>query len=176
MIKKITSEYVQELNLKTLNALNSPKYDYYFLYDYNKKYLNQDFTDVIEFISVNDINRIIGHIYVLYDKDSNVIRDAGIIKFTESFSDTRTFGVDIKEVFRIFFEDYKIEKSDWICCINNPLFKTYDKIYKSKNNSLGVNMIGPLRNHVLINGKYEDAMIIEITKEEYFKNKKIKND
>lgn len=171
MLKQITSEYEKELNTKTLNAMDSPKYDYYFLYDYNKKYLNQDFTDVVEFISVNSVNRVVGHFYVLYDKDSNVVRDAGIIKFTESISDTRTFGIDMKEVYRIFFEEYKIEKCNWICCLSNPLFKTYKRIAESKNNSLGVRIAGVLKKHVLINGKYEDAAMIEITREDYFKIK-----
>lgn len=172
MLKKVESQYIKELNFKLLNAMKSPKYDYYFLYDYNKKYLNQDFTDVIEYISVNDVDRIVGHFCILYDKNSKVIREAAIIKFTESISDTRVFGIDMKEVYRIFFEEYKIEKCNWICCVNNPLANTYKKIAKSNKNYLGIRIVGTLKSHVLVNGKYEDAIMIEITKEDYFKNKK----
>lgn len=78
-----------------------------------------------QFVSVNNMNEVIGYISYNIDRQAHYVFNFGIINFDD---DKITFGADIKQVIHDIFYKFCFNKMSFFVVCGNPVEKEYDKL------------------------------------------------
>lgn len=147
-----------------------PKYKYY--QDYFEEYsFWSDQWRGHEFVSLNSEGEVIGLIRYLIHRQCYHVNNLSIIHFTDN--DSFTFAKDVAQAIDDIFYKYNFNKLVHSVYIGNPVEKTYDKLHKK----YGGRIVGVFeKENRITTGEVVDEKYYEITRENYLKNRRIKNE
>lgn len=157
-------KYSEQLKNKLRDTWFIEKYKYYHTNGYyDELQINNDTWNKHQFVSVYN-DEVIGYIFYNIDRRSNFVYGLGIINFSDN---KIVFGMDLGQALKDIFEKYKFRKLRFSVVIGNPIEKSYDKMIKKYNGRI----VGIYKKEtLLIDGKYYDEKLYEITREEYLKS------
>ena len=118
-------------------------------------------------------DEIIGYIAFDVDRSSDFISGVSIINFHtgENTKKNIIFGRDVLTAIDQMFTKFNFRKMSFFVIIGNPIEKTYDKFIAK----YGGRVVGIEKQHVkLTDGQYYDQKRYEIFRDDYIKNKNIK--
>lgn len=157
--------YRQELNSEYFKVFYDFKYMYYTGYPGAGGITIPDNTyDSHHFAILNSKNEIVGYIAYSINFASKVVDKFGIISFKQS----ACFGRDLLKIIDDIFVEYNMNKIEFIAFEDNPIIKHYYKFI----NEYGGNIVGILHDSgMLQDGKLHNAVIFELFRENYIKNR-----
>lgn len=161
--------YTNVLKEKMNSIWFNEKYMYY-NYDtyYSELEIDNETWNNHQFISLDKEDNIIGFIHYRVNRQTYNCYGLGIINFTNN---KITFGNDLKQAINDIFEKFNFNKLNFTVVAGNPIEKSYDKMIKK----YGGRIVGIYKNEIkLINGKYYDKKLYEITRDDYLKHKLFK--
>ena len=141
------------------------KYKYYNSSSYYEtKTIDDSSWNRHQFVSAKG-NEIIGFIGYSIDRDTNNVYGLEIINFSD---EKIIFAEDLLKAIRDIFEGFKFRKLNFSVIIGNPAERGYDRLIQR----CGGRIVGIYKEDAkLIDGKYYDRKVYEITAEEYFHTK-----
>lgn len=158
-----------ELEELQYNIWLEEKYKYYNndIY-YDSMSIDESTWNRHQFVSIKE-GKVIGYISYRVDRTSDMAHSIAIMNFTD---DKITFGMDLGKALIDIFEKYNFRKLEFSVVVGNPIEISYDNMIKR----YGGRIVGTHYKHSrLIDGKLYDFKEYEIFKEDYMKNRRIKN-
>lgn len=168
---EIAQLHESELKEKFHHTWFKDKYKYYYADTFCSEFkVEPDTWNKHQFVSLyhNDYDpediEVIGYIEYDINRRTNNVHSLAAI----NFSDYKTFGVDLGRAVCDIFEKFKFNKLNFSVVVGNPIEQSYDKLVEK----YGGRIVGYFEKEVkLIDGKYCDEKLYEITAENYFKSK-----
>lgn len=147
--------YEDELNKKLACVAFNDRYKYYHMGYANLKItLAEDTWSRLQFVSMNEDNKIIGYISATISRPGDFIDSVSCLNFTDNKT---IFGKDlygfIDKLLKTFF------KIKFCCVVGNPIISTYDSLVKKYNGRI----VGTFEKDVkLMNNRFYDVRHYEI--------------
>lgn len=160
-------KYSEQLQEKMLSTWFVEKYKYFHYGNWysNEKIIAEDTWNQHQFVSVNKQGEVLGLISYEIRRSENDCCALCIINFSE---DKITFGMDVGSCLQDIFEKFQFRKLKFSVVVGNPIEPTYDKLVEK----YGGRIVGYYKEDVkLIDGKYYDSKLYEITREDYMRRK-----
>lgn len=157
----------KELTKKYRTVWYDKKYNYYFNGQFRKDIkIQEDNWYVMQFVSLDLNNEIVGYINLSIDRSCNFIDEISLINFTDKIS-----LILIKDLYILIqksFEEYNFNKINFTVNIGNPIEKSYDKIVlKYGGRIVGIKQ----QESILPDGTLIDNKIYEIMRNDYLVKK-----
>lgn len=162
----IAINHVEELKKKMSGIWFNDKYKFY-NYDtyYRELNIDNETWNVHQFVSLDKEGNVIGYIDYSVNRQTYNCSNLGIINFSDN---KITFGMDVGQVLKDIFDKFKFRKLTFSVIVGNPIEKSYDKMI----NKYGGRVVGIYSDETkLIDGKYYDVKLYEITRNNYLKTK-----
>lgn len=166
MTLEFAVEHDHKLQTLMRKAMLDEKYKYYFYSSYFRYDTDvpRDSWNHLQMVSVKG-NEIIGLLGAYIDRETRNVTDLYAINFSNI---NYTFSKDFRTFLTDLFDKYCFNKVSFKVIKGNDAEKMYDKYIKKYNGRV----VGFRRNEiVLLDGKFYDDKIYEITKEDYLKSK-----
>ena len=164
---EVAQKYKDILSLKFCDCVMNPRYKYYNGSSYWDEYKPTDSMWVKhEFVSVRD-GTVIGYFKYGISRETYSANALQIINFESCPS--ITFSKDLRQFLINVFEKYGFNKLNYVCVPENPIIETYRKMTKK----FGGRIVGTKKQEFLLeDGKLYNCELFEITKDEYYSNKR----
>lgn len=165
---KLAYIYKDKLNKKYVNIAFDERYKFYITQYWNYNIdISDNSWDVIQMVSIDKNDNVIGYLSADIDRTSNKISCIGAINFDKNIN--LVFSRDFYKFLKDLFEKYNFRKIEWRVIMGNPAEKMYDKIIEK----YGGSVIGIRKESVVTpDGVLRDEKEYEIFKEAYLKNRK----
>ncbi len=156
--------YREEIEREFWRTVYDDKYKYYTSRYINSNQLIQSNNwDRYQFASINTDGELIGYIGYSIDNITKNIDTFSAINFTGGLA----FGLDVLTAIDNIFCKYNYRKLNFTVTCGNPIEKTYDKLI----NMYGGRIVGIKEEEEMIDNKYHDVKLYEITKDNYINNR-----
>jgi len=162
-------DYEQELNRKMRETWGQKKYWYFQYISYMSPIeIESNTWDRTQFVSLNPSGEVIGYLGYGVEREARYVSYLEIINFTNDNS----FGLDVLAMLRDIFEKYRYNKIVFSVVIGNPIEQRYDHLIER----CGGRIVGVYKEHVMLpDGKLYDKKSYEITRDDYLKHRKSRN-
>ena len=158
----VAIKYSDQLKKQMLNLWFVEKYKYWNYDNYHREFVVESNTwNNHQFVSIDNNGNIIGYIGYTVDRLTYSVYGLSAINFTEN---KIVFGNDLRKALIDIFEKFNFHKLKFAVVIGNPIEKSYDKLIEK----YGGRIVGVYEQETkLIDDKYYDEKIYEITRENY---------
>lgn len=166
MSLKFAVDHEHKLSLLMRKAMMDEKYKYYFYSSYFRydTDIPRDSWNHLQMVSVKN-DEIIGLLGAYIDRETRNVTDLYAINFHDI---NYTFSKDFRSFLTDLFDKFYFNKISFKVIKGNEAEKMYDKYIEKYNGRV----VGYRKNEVmLLDGKYYDDKIYEITRNEYLKFK-----
>jgi hypothetical protein len=155
--------YEEQLKKQYATAMCDDYYKFYMSTSYRNFIPNIQNSDwsTIQRVSVDKNSNVIGYMSAEIDRDSKVVNRLGLLNFTKQIN--VIFAQDLIKFIKELRDRYAASKFEFMAFVGGDAERMYRKFIKRH----GGNIVGTFRSTAkLIDGKYYDATMFEIMREE----------
>jgi len=151
--------YEEEIQTGLIACWYQPKYSYYFSGEYNHFELADNGYWRRDYAHINSEGECDGYFGYAFNETDKSMRNFGLVSFAENGS---ALVADVKEHMKEMLGSIA-QRAEFFVYADNPVLRIYQRFIKC----YGGRQVGCLTRSSYFDGKYHDAIIFEILKEEF---------